>query len=174
MNKMYKFIDGKRVSVLKQKECPVCKKEFKPKTSKRKYCSRKCYYEMKRMRGDRVEWTDEMKKKMSDRYKGKGNPMYGKDGPWKGRKRPEMWGSKHPSYKGGYTNKDGYRVICFEGDKEIREHRFIVENNLGRSLKEEEIIHHKNGDKTDNRIENLEITNRKEHINIHRKDLSRR
>lgn len=34
------------------------------------------------------------------------------------------------------------------------------------------IIHHKNKNKLDDRIENLELLSRKEHINIHRKDLS--
>jgi len=92
----YKFVNGKRVSTLKSIECPICKKVFKPRTSEDKYCSRECYYEMKRVRKDRVEWTDEMRKKLSKKYSGKGNPMYGKV-PWdKGKKRPEMTGENHP------------------------------------------------------------------------------
>lgn len=41
--------------------------------------------------------------------------------------------------------------------KNIKEHRYVMEQILGRRLMENEDIHHKNGIKTDNRPENLEI-----------------
>jgi HNH endonuclease len=46
---------------------------------------------------------------------------------------------------------------CADKFGRILEHRLIMFNHLGRDLREGENIHHKNGDRTDNRIENLEL-----------------
>lgn len=170
---LYKFDkNGKRLRVLKDIECPVCHKLFSPRESKRKYCSPECYYEMKRIRKDRVVWTKAMREKMSKRYKGKGNPMFGKQCWNKGKKRPEISGKKHWNWKGGYINKDGYKYICHEG-KEISEQRYIVEKHLGRKLSDNEVTHHKNKDVLDNRIENLEVMSRGKHVDHHREDLNK-
>lgn len=68
------------------------------------------------------------------------------------------FGKNHVSWNGGKTlNNDGYVVFRYAKGKTRLEHRYVMEQKLGRELYEDENVHHINGIKTDNRLENLEL-----------------
>lgn len=64
-------------------------------------------------------------------------------------------GEVHQSWKGGYRNADGYVVVS----KGKLQHRVVMEQYLGRQLTKDENVHHINGVRDDNRIDNLELWN---------------
>src|SRR3990167_7979491 len=118
------------------KVCLYCATPFKAEATKRKYCSQLCY--------------------------AKTLP---------GRKRHiDVSGAHNPNWRGGRrVDKDGYVLIhaphhpYAESDGYVREHRLVMEKHLKRFLAHQEVVHHRNGNTADNRLENLSLMSKREH-----------
>lgn len=157
------------------KECSICKKPIEVRRDRiyekeGNFCSKKC---------SSIAHSKFMKGKIP------GNPFKKGHTPWnkgtKGLVKPNsgnfqkgrigLRGKDAPNWKGGKITRFGYKVITHPTlkydngvSKYVFEHRYIVEQHLGRTLYPNEIIHHKNGIKTDNRLKNLALVLRKTHF----------
>jgi len=118
--------------------CYNCGLEFTTKKKTRKYCSQSC--------AGKVNAT------LVKNHRGNTNS-----------------GENHWNWQGGGTiNTQGYREIPLgKTNKKILEHRLVMAQYLGRELDRQEHVHHINGDKIDNRIENLVLLTPSEHQKLH-------
>ena len=144
---------------------------------------------LKNSLANKRRWADkDYKKRVSEKIKrakkgtnrGIKNPMFGKKHSKKSKIKMSLsagTGINNHGWKGGKTiDSLGYIKILspkhpHKGkDNYVREHRLVMEKYIKRFLLSDEIVHHINEIKDDNRIENLMLfPNHREHILHHRK-----
>jgi len=91
--------------------------------------------------------------------------------------RRQRFRSGHNSYgmkrgEGRYVNNFGYVMLRMPDHPNaqkgyVLEHRYLMEQTLGRPLERGEVVHHLNGDKADNRPENLSLESEHSHGSLH-------
>jgi hypothetical protein len=136
-------------------ECDFCGKEFirnkySIKKVKKHYCSKICFHIIEKGRNINDKQREALKL-------GRGS------------------GEKNSMWKGGRIKHTGGYIYIYKpkhpnsGDRGyILEHRFIMEQYLGRYLLSEEVVHHINMDRSDNRLENLQLfPSKRKHLDYH-------
>lgn len=144
------------------KNCKQCGKQYKrnrkysiKQWADSRYCSRKCLTESKIGIKASPEWIEKNRKGHLGQV------------PWnKGKPYPQVSGARNVGWKGG-VSLDKSTGYLRDNKNKKRIHRLVMEKHIGRELEKVEHVHHINGNKTDNRIENLIIVNSSDHAKLH-------
>lgn len=174
--------------------CSSCGKEFyAARANHRLYCSKECGYEAKKKRSvvsclvcgkDFEVRTYELERTLSclcsrkcsgiwfsENYSGENNHSFGAEFSDEHRRKigDSCRGEKNYNWHGGVKMQNGYVMIKNADGGYTQEHRIVAEKALGRPLKGGEVVHHINGDKSDNRNCNLLICDEGYHQALHRR-----
>lgn len=95
-------------------------------------------------------------------------PTIKMDFPMTDEHKANLYKSRFPNGPKGFYMKNGYRLLTVGDNVNREEHIVIMENHLKRKLNKNEVIHHINGNRSDNRIDNLSVMTRSEHTRYHR------
>jgi hypothetical protein len=152
--------------------CRQCESLFKTYPSRikvgwGKYCSKKC--QNKSQIGNCKYWLGKKRPELNNT--GAKETMFKKGStPWNKGLVGFLSMEKNPSWRGGIRKDDrGYVRISIGNRKYRYEHRLVMDKELGRRLEKEEIVHHNDGIKNNNNVNNLSIMSNKEHMKLHRK-----
>jgi hypothetical protein len=158
--------------------CEICGKEMKVypcRVGRQKFCGMEC-----------------RNKNLSTNIRGENHPMFGRKHTPKSLEimrakgiASAKRGSASTHWTGGRYKSRGYVMVAFSSltaeeqrlfapmagrslSRAIPEHRLIMAKSLGRPLRRDEVVHHRNGVKDDNRIENLEPLDNSTHTAEHK------
>lgn len=142
--------------------CSYCGKEFKQSPANRRlaktFCSRKCYHDSTKQSRDRVcEYcgkTFQVKKAIKAKFCS----------------RECVCAKRRNSEKNVTLGKDGYRNIWLSDGSSKKEHIDIMERHIGRKLYDNEVVHHKDHNRSNNNINNLVLMTKSEHSSLHRRE----
>ena len=174
-NRRYCSWECKKISGNSTKEtfiCQYCGKEFVAyKKYSPKYCSISCGISAR----NKTEQNPAYHRDISgDKNPMHGRGLYGKENPMFGKFKND-----NPAWNGGRKiRRDGYVLVIApqnhpypisngkdSGTKYILEHRLVMEMHIGRYLDPNEVIHHIDGDPSNNSIDNLRLySTQAEHI----------
>lgn len=129
----------------------------------------------------RVEPTERTRKKWSEKRKGVPSPRKGVSLSEETKKKiseAQKGRIRNPSLYGGHRKRrsDGYIKVYVPDhplatkDGYVMEHILVMEKAIGRYITRDEVVHHKNKKRDDNRIENLELMTFKAHASMHSKE----
>lgn len=119
--------------------------------------------------------THVQRKAISDSLKGKPSAAKGRHHSDKAKRKmseaKKIHGSGHKKIR-----DDGYVALYYpeypksNSEGYVMEHRFIMEQHIGRFLNDDEVVHHINHIRSDNRLSNLALMTVKEHMSLHMKE----
>lgn len=156
--------------------CVQCGAPWEVPPSRRKrsrFCTRRCY----------AAWLSENRSGENHHMHGKRHSAAAIEKMSKAQRARGLVGPKASTWKGGRFKSRGYTMLAASalsaealllaapmiaaGRAYVPEHRLVMARRLGRPLRSTEIVHHLNGRKSDNRPENLELTDAAEHKRDH-------
>jgi HNH endonuclease len=173
--------------MLKTQDCRICGKTFSSYNPKPVYCSSACRVKSQidplSEKSDQIisfyqegNTLDETALYFGTTEKVVTNILKRSNVPRRKAIKRNQFAEKNVMWKGGKEkNKAGYILVrcphhpCASKKGLVMEHRLIMEASIGRYLQFDEVVHHINFIKDDNRIENLQLMKSGEHKSLHNK-----